>query len=59
MKCPYQTIITHKPERFGYDAQDITTFGECCETECPFYYLSGKIESCRKAESEGKNDKRT
>ena len=62
MKCPYQTIITHKPESaYGYVrhfAQDITEFGDCVKTECPFYYTteykSTRLvkEHCRKAESE-------
>lgn len=61
MKCPYQTRVIHKPEYTeGYVrnfAEDITEFGDCFETECPFYYTTeyakNKItEHCRKAESE-------
>lgn len=62
MKCPYQTRVIHKPEySAGYSthyAEDITEFGDCVKTECPFYYtieysVSRKItEHCRKAESE-------
>jgi len=62
MKCPYQTRVIHKPEYTeGYVknfAEDITEFGDCLETECPFYYaIEYKtarqiIEHCRKAESE-------
>ena len=62
MKCPYQTRVIHKPEYTkGYVrhyAEDITEFGDCVKTECPFYYtteykLARKItEHCRKAESE-------
>lgn len=65
MKCPYQTIITHKPERTrgsGVEfAKDITEFGECAKSECPFYYETivewrpKKVkEHCHKVESEVK-----
>ena len=64
MKCPYQTRVIHKPEYIsGYVrnfAEDITEFGDCVKTECPFYYTTEyasarKItEHCRKAESEEK-----
>lgn len=63
MKCPYQTIITHKPERtMGYGvefAKDITEFGECVKRECPFYYTKeynerNTTEHCHKAEREVK-----
>lgn len=61
MKCPYQTRITHKPERTrasGVEfAEDITQFGECLKNECPFYYTKkynerNTTEHCHKAESE-------
>ena len=61
MKCPYQTRVVHKPEYNGYYAEDITEFGDCVKTECPFYYTTEyrparKItEHCRKAESEDKH----
>ena len=64
MKCPYQTIVIHKPEiTEGYlrgFARDVTEFGNCDETECPFYYtteygLARQItEHCRRAEKESK-----
>lgn len=63
MKCPYQTITTHKPEcTDGYVnqfAQDIVEFGNCLKGECPFYYTSmdwqlNIWEHCHKAESESK-----
>lgn len=64
MKCPYQKRVIHKPEYTeGYVrhfAEDITEFGDCVMTECPFYYtiehsLVREItEHCRKAESEDK-----
>lgn len=63
MKCPYQTITTHKPECVdGYVkefAQDIVEFGNCIKSECPFYYVTtswelNTVEHCHKAESEGK-----
>lgn len=62
MRCPYQTIITHKPEyTCGYGkhfAEDIMEFNECLKSECPFYYTTGGglkiVEHCRRAESEGK-----
>lgn len=57
MKCPYQTIIIHKPEStrnyVKYYAEDITEFGECYKSECPFYYTSWEhetVEHCRRAE---------
>lgn len=54
MKCPYQTKVIHKPEYTeGYVknfAEDITEFGECLKSECPFYYASTTAEHCRKAE---------
>ena len=60
MKCPYQTIVIHKPEYTeGYVkhfAKDITEFGDCVKAECPFYYTTGAniiIEKCRKADTEG------
>ena len=59
MKCPYQTRVIHKPEYTeGYVrnfAEDITEFGDCVKTECPFYYTTWEHktgEHCRKAESE-------
>lgn len=62
MKCPYQTRVIHKPEYTeGYVknfAEDITEFGDCLRTECPFYYTTEykpaqKITPhCRKTESE-------
>jgi len=59
MKCPYQTRVIHKPEYTeGYVknfAKDITEFGDCVKTECPFYYTTWAhdvIEHCRKAEKE-------
>ena len=62
MKCPYQTVITHKPEStknyVKFYAQDITEFGECCKSECPFYYTTeykparSITEHCRRAEGE-------
>ena len=59
MKCPYQTKVIHKPEYiegdFKYIAEDITKFGECVKSECPFYYTSWEhkiVERCRRAESE-------
>lgn len=59
MKCPYQTKVIHKPEYTeGYVkhfAEDTTEFGDCIETECPFYYTTVVKELCRKAESEGKD----
>lgn len=64
MKCPYQTRVIHKPEYTeGYVknfAEDITEFGDCVKTECPFYYTTEYApvrmitEHCRKAESEDK-----
>jgi hypothetical protein len=63
MKCPYQTKVIHKPEYTeGYEikfAMDITEFGECVKSECPFYHTTEYKptrhikEHCRKAESEG------
>lgn len=63
MKCPYQLKVIHKPEDTeGYIknfAEDITEFGECIKSECPFYYTTEysparKItEHCRRAEREG------
>lgn len=41
-------------------AEDITEFGDCVKTECPFYYTIEYAparmitERCRKAESEDK-----
>ena len=62
MKCPYQTRVIHKPAEFEVTdvcknfAEDITIFGDCIKTECPFYYVAwndiARIEKCRKAESE-------
>lgn len=62
MKCPYQTKVIHKPEsNRGYEiqfAQDITRFGECLKSECPYYIAqhyestNQTIETCRKVESE-------
>lgn len=59
MKCPYQTRVIHIPEDTeGYIkhfAEDITEFGECVKSECPFYYTSWAhktVERCHKAESE-------
>ena len=61
MKCPYQTITTHKPEYTdGYVkhfAKDTVEFGDCIKNECPFYYTTWvhkKVEHCSKAESGGK-----
>lgn len=66
MKCPYQTRVIHKPEYTeGYVknfAEDITEFGDCLRTECPFYYTTEYkparqiTQHCRKAESEDKNE---
>lgn len=61
MKCPYQTKVIHRTEYTeGYVthfAEDITRFGECLKSECPFYYTKvynerNKTEHCRRAESE-------
>lgn len=62
MRCPYQTIISHKSEyREGYVkhfAEDITAFSECIKNKCPFYYTTENksamqiIEHCHRAESE-------
>lgn len=59
MKCPYMTIIIHKPaeddEYAKHYAEDITRFADCYKKECPFYYTSWEhkeVEHCRKAESE-------
>lgn len=66
MKCPYQTKVIHKPEFINIEsgkkdfAEDITEFGNCVKTECPFYYTTEYkparqiTEHCRKAESEDK-----
>jgi hypothetical protein len=64
MKCPYQTKVIHRTEYTeGYVthfAQDITEFGKCLKSECPFYDTdkfpaTGQIkEHCRRAESEAK-----
>lgn len=64
MKCPYQTRVVHRPEHtegyVRYCAEDITEFGDCVKTECPFYHTTEykparKItEHCRRAESEDK-----
>lgn len=60
MKCPYQIIVTHIPERTsGYVkhfAEDRTEFGECINSRCPFYYTFANKEHCRRTESEDKND---
>lgn len=65
MKCPYQTIVIHKPEYTdGYLKQfpmDITQFGNCIGEECPYYrykinFDASRTERCLKAESEVKND---
>lgn len=62
MRCPYQTIVIHKPEYTeGYVkhfAKDITEFGDCVQAECPFYFYyttreNKTIEHCRKADTEG------
>ena len=63
MKCPYQTRVIHKPEYTeGFVdsfAEDVTEFGDCVKTECPFYhtteYRSTRQvkEHCRRAEREG------
>jgi hypothetical protein len=64
MKCPYQTIMTHKlkgARGYGVEfVEDITEFGECLKSECPFYYTKTAkrynetyiTEHCHKAESE-------
>ena len=62
MKCPYQILVTHKPEHTVgyviYPAEDITQFGECLNKECPFYYETEykparKVTPhCKRAESE-------
>lgn len=63
MKCPYQTKVIHRTEYTeGYVthfAEDITHFGECVKSDCPFYYETivewrpKKVkEHCHKAESE-------
>lgn len=65
MKCPYQKKVTYRPPHIDNDgffmleyAEDITEFGECLRSECPFYqrieYKQAKriIETCRRAESE-------
>jgi hypothetical protein len=59
MRCPYQTRMTHKlkgARGYGVEfVEDITEFGECVKSECPFYYMKGYItEHCRRAESEVK-----
>ncbi len=63
MRCPYQTITTHKPEYTDRDgehcAKDIVEFGNCLKSECPFYYTSldwelNSWEHCRRTEGEGK-----
>ena len=64
MKCPYQIRVTHKPERTrgsGVEyAEDITRFGECLKSECPFYDIDKDTitrqikEHCLKAEREVK-----
>lgn len=67
MKCPYQTRVIHKPEYTeGYVvenfAEDVTEFGDCVKTECPFYYTTEYKptrrvkEHCRKAEVETRGD---
>lgn len=66
MKCPYQTIISHKSEYTeGYVkhfTEDIIVFYECVKNECPFYYTTEYkparqiLEHCRKAESEVSDD---
>lgn len=66
MKCPYQTIVSHKSVYTeGYVkhfAEDITEFSECIKNKCPFYYTTEYkpamhiIEHCRRAESEVRND---
>lgn len=61
MKCPYQTKVIHRTEYTeGYVthfAEDITHFGECLKSECPFYYTKkynerNTTEHCHKAERE-------
>ena len=54
------TRVIHKPEYTEGDmrnyAEDITEFGDCIESECPFYYKTEYkptrhvTEHCRKAE---------
>lgn len=56
MRCPYQTRVIHETERTElyttHFAEDRTEFGKCLENECPFYHLTGKIETCYRAKSE-------
>ena len=61
MKCPYQTREIHKPEYINdqerHYKEDITEFGDCVKTECPFYYtieIEYKVfkEHCGRAERE-------
>ena len=62
MKCPYQTRVIHKPEYISgdsiYRAEDMTEFGDCIKTECPFYYTiehsvsRTTTEHCARAERE-------
>lgn len=58
MKCPYQLKVTHKQEQmksyYVEPAVDITQFGECVKSECPFYYTKNTTEHCSRAESEVK-----
>lgn len=52
MKCPFRKTVIHQPDRTeGYTrhfAQDIETYPDCYENQCPFYF-SGQ---CMRAEAE-------
>lgn len=57
MKCPYRKTIVHQPEiregdkiRFERQTEE---FGECYESECPFFRTRPDGEKdCRKAARE-------
>ena len=53
MKCPYQTTITHIPERcdgyYIHNAKDVVKFNDCVKNECPFYDAA---DGCLRANKE-------
>ena len=64
MKCPYRTkkTATYNTEyddngNVAYNnlEEEITDFGECLMSDCPFYKVEDDSESCMKSEIEKKN----